>query len=293
MAKRADGICVFRENRRCVIHASAGPSALPIGCRHYPRVVRLDRDDVSLSLSHYCPTAASLLVSEGPVRVVAAEPPLALDAPVEGLDARTALPPLLRPDILMNVDDYAEWERAAVREFSNCRRADVALRRIASATDLLREWRPGTLSLNTAVANAFAQADETERPWMAQGLPIVRTLNQGIVSLDPVPTCDERLAKSGPRRAISEERTAAPVERVIANYLAARVFGNWIAYQGRGLRTIVTWVAACHDVARLLMSREQRPGLAGAIEAIRRADYVMLHTVDTQEFANAARGVER
>ena len=32
--------------------------------------------------------------------------------------------------------------------------------------------------------------------------------------------------------------------------------------------------------------------IARVIEAIRHADYVMLHTIDSQDFANAAREVE-
>jgi hypothetical protein len=285
LAKRADGLCVFREDRRCAVHAEGGEAALPVGCRHYPRVVRLDRDRISLSLSHYCPTAASLLTSDEPVRVVRAEPPLALSEPVEGLDARDALPPVLRPEMLMDLDAYEQWERAAIAEFSTCRPVDVALRRVAGATDLLREWRPGAISLDTAVTRAFAQTGETDRPWLAEALPLARALNRGIVSVDLVPD-------SGPRTGNGQAPTDV-VERVIANYLAARVFGNWIAYQGRGLRTIVTWIAACHEVVRLLMARGPLRGVVGAIEAIRQADYVMLHTIDTQHFANAARDVER
>jgi hypothetical protein len=282
VAKQPDGGCVFHHDRRCDVHTEAGEGALPIGCRHYPRVVRIDRAGVAVSLSHYCPTAASLLASDASVRVVAAAPPLAPGEPLEGLDTRTALPPLLCPDVLMDLDAYDAWERGAIDKFSNSGRADVALRRIASATDVLRRWRPGTLTLETALNAALARSDDIEPAWMAQGLPIARALNRGIVSLEagnpPAPDHDPRAVEA--------------VERVIANYLAARVFGNWIAYQGRGLRTIVTWLSACHAVVRLLIERERLAGVAGAIEAIRQADYVMLHTIDTQEFANAARSVE-
>ena len=34
------------------------------------------------------------------------------------------------------------------------------------------------------------------------------------------------------------------------NYLAARVFANWIAYQGRGLRSIVEWLRTCAAIVR-------------------------------------------
>ena len=297
IAKGPNGVCVFREDRRCSIHVHAGESALPIGCRHYPRVVRLDRRGIALSLSHYCPTAASLLVADAAVRVVRADPPLALSEPVEGLDARAALPPLLCPEVLMDLDAYEAWEKAAVTEFSNCNRPDVGLRRIASATDRLREWRPGGPSIDAAVASAFARADGAEPSWMEQGLPLARTLNRGVVSLDNDANSQPRPANRHQRTANREPRTADGVERVIANYLAARAFGNWIAYQGRGLRTIVTWLRACHDIVCLLAFRAasdqgRQVTIPDVIEAIRQADYVMLHTIDTQDFADAARSVE-
>ena len=291
VAKGTDGVCVFRRDRRCAIHAEAGEAALPIGCRHYPRVVRLDRHGVALSLSHYCPTAASLLASDAPIRVVTATPPLALSEPVEGLDAREALPPLLRPNVLMDLDAYDVWESAAVTEFSTCGRADLALRRIANATDRLREWRPGTSALGSMVAEAFAHPDPGEPTWMEQGLPIARSLNRGVVSLDMIANREERIANS-PSTRFARSGQADAIERVLSNYLAARVYGNWIAYQGRGLRTIVTWLSACHDVVRLLMRRGPTGGVASALEAVRHADYVMLHTIDTQDFADAAREVE-
>jgi hypothetical protein len=297
VAKGPNGVCVFREDRRCAVHTQGGESALPIGCRHYPRVVRLDRRGIALSLSHYCPTAASLLVADEPVRVVPANPPLALSEPVEGLDARAALPPLLCPHVLMDLDAYEAWEKAAVIEFSNCRHADVALRRIASATDRLREWRPGGPSLDAAVASAFESADGAEPSWMEQGLHLARRLNHGVVFLDDDANSQPRPTNRDQRTANREQRTAEGVERVIANYLAARAFGNWIAYQGRGLRTIVTWLRACHDIACLLTVRVaadegRQVTIPDVIEGIRQADYVMLHTIDTQDFADAARGVE-
>jgi len=276
VAKGEDGVCLFRQDRRCSIHTEGGESALPIGCRHYPRVVRIDREGITLSLSHYCPTAASLLASDAPVTIVSAGAPLALADPVEGLDAREALPPLLRPDVLMDLDAYRNWESAAVEIFAT-RRPDQALSLVSAAADELRLWKPGQRSFVDAVVQSFQEAGEVASPtWPRQGLEIAKSLNNGIVSLDGVP-CD-----------VDDPAVA----RVLGNYLAARVFGNWIAYQGRGLRTILTWIHACYDVARVLMCRQPLPGVAGALEAVRQADYVMLHTIDTQDFANAARGVE-
>lgn len=294
VAKGPDGSCVFRQNRRCSLHARGGESALPVGCRQYPRVVRIDPAGISLSLSHYCPTAASLLADLGELRIVRAAAPLALDEPVDGLDARDALPPLLRPHLLMDVHGYTAWERAAVDAFAGVRRPDRAFAVLHAATEYLREWRPGITPLTEAVADGFAQAAASAPPmplWRLEALPIARALNRGLVPLGDDEHLEDRwAAATGP----SHENVCG----IISNYLAARTFGNWIAYQGRGLRTIVLWLHACHDIVRLLACRaaELRGGpvsVRDAIEAIRHADYVMLHTIDTQEFANAAQAIER
>ena len=266
IAKRADGGCVFHEDRRCSIQVKGGESALPTGCRHYPRILRIEPHIVHLSLSHYCPTAAALLVSDQGVTVVRAERPLALAEPIEGLDARDALPPLLRPDLLMDLDAYADWERSAVALFST-HPAGEALRHLAASTDALRG--------SPAVSSR----------WASRGVKIAHSLNRGLVTWDAIPDLDSRW----------EPVADARSERVLANYLAARAFGNWIAYQGRGLRTIVAWLHACYDVARTLACRataDRAVTITDVIEAIRQTDYVMLHTIDTQQFADAARPLE-
>ena len=221
------------------------------------------------------------------MHVVSTGPPLALAEPVEGLDAREALPPLLRPDVLMDLDSYGTWEASAVSTFSSVGNAFEALRVVANATDELRTWAPGSASLDTAVADAFSSAPGSRQgppSWSAEGIHLARSLNRGIVSLDGA-------ADPG---GFADNAAA---QRVIANYLAARAFGNWIAYQGRGLRTIVTWLRACHDIVCLIAVRTaadqgRQVTIPDVIEAIRQSDYVMLHTIDTQDFADAARGVE-
>jgi len=114
IARDNNGVCVFFEHdagRLCVIHREAGIDALPSACRHFPRKFLRDGRGTFISLSHFCPTAAILLVGSPPLRTVEAAPPLMLDDPIEGLDARDALPPLLRPGILCDLEGYAAWER--------------------------------------------------------------------------------------------------------------------------------------------------------------------------------------
>ena len=288
LAKDERGICIFREHRRCTLHVVGGESALPVGCRHYPRIIRRDATQTTLTLSHYCPTAASLLLTSSPLEIVEAEPPLKIAEPLDGLDARTALPPLLHPEMLMDTRGYAAWEDAAVDVFARASDARWALTRIAAATDGLRKWTPDRGPLDAAVREAFALPDATDQPraWTTGMLPIVRSLNKGAVSLDGAEDLDARWAVVLPEDG-----------RVLRNYLAARVFGNWIAYQGRGLRSNVAWLSACHDVLRLLACRaaEERGSRVlteDLVEAARQADYVMLHTLDSQAFAHAVADIE-
>ena len=61
------GRCVFLDPRRrpsglCTIHRDLGEDALPSACRHFPRVVTLTPLGVSVTLSHYCPTVAGILL---------------------------------------------------------------------------------------------------------------------------------------------------------------------------------------------------------------------------------------
>ena len=283
LAKRDDGTCLFHVDRRCAIQVKGGAGALPIGCRHYPRVLRVEPDVVSLSLSHYCPTAAALLVTGEPISIVTADPPLALDDPIEGLDAREALPPLLRPELLMDHDAYSAWEGHAVQCLASGARD--GLLRLAAATDALRTWTPATTPLEQAVAHAFEVRSARAPAWLPRGESLARSLNRGLVTWDPLPDLDAAWTRA----------TTGAAERVLSNYLAARVFGNWVAYQGRGLRTIVAWLQACYDIARTLALRTatgRALTVADVIEGIRQTDYVMLHTVDTQQFANAARPLE-
>jgi hypothetical protein len=110
----AAGACVFH-NGRCTVYEHR-----PASCVHFPYVCLIDQRGVHVTLSHYCPTAASLLFDHrGPIEIVEGPPPLpGLEIP-EGLDARESLPPL-RDDssptprapgpVLMSWEEFSNWE---------------------------------------------------------------------------------------------------------------------------------------------------------------------------------------
>jgi Fe-S-cluster containining protein len=110
------GRCVFLEpTRRCAVHRRLGEDALPSACRHFPRLATLTPLGVSVTLSHYCPTAADMLFRDDVALALVEDPPaFPASWPWEGLDARDALPPLLRPGVLMDWPSLERWERFCV-----------------------------------------------------------------------------------------------------------------------------------------------------------------------------------
>ena len=116
-----DGACIFHTDR-CTVYEHR-----PLSCVHFPYVCLIDARGVHVTLSHYCPTAASLLFEhKGPIEIVEGPSPVpALEIP-EGLDARESLPPAFakastfakatadktagKPR-LMSWDEFSEWER--------------------------------------------------------------------------------------------------------------------------------------------------------------------------------------
>jgi Fe-S-cluster containining protein len=73
----------------------------------------------------------------------------------------------------------------------------------------------------------------------------------------------------------------ASFEPAVNRWLAARLFATWIAYQGNGLWTIVRYLRACLDTYDLEFTRD-----GDAMEAIRRADHLIVHESSSQQLAN-------
>ena len=298
MARDADGRCVFFDRdagRLCAIHLDAGAGALPSACRHFPRKILRDRRGTFISLSHFCPTAAAMLLALDPLRIVDAHPPLRLSEPVEGMDAADAFPPLVRPGVLSDLDGYDAWERSCVATFA---RADLcvqdALDLVAAATEDVRGWQPGGVPLADRVHAAFrvalpeAGADPHAQP---RAIGTLAALCAGRVPDDVMR--EHRLDDTARFEQTWRQRVGPAFVQFdvpMKNYLAARVFANWIAYQGRGLRSIVEWLRACaalvrHHAVRRAIESGTAPGPADFVEAARLADLLLLHVVDTQDLA--------
>lgn len=106
LPQQPGGACLFHDGR-CTVYQHR-----PMSCVHFPYVCLIDARGVRVTLSHFCPTAASLLFEHhGPIAIVEGPPPVAgLEIP-EGLDARESLPPLRKPGVLMSFEEFTNWEK--------------------------------------------------------------------------------------------------------------------------------------------------------------------------------------
>jgi Fe-S-cluster containining protein len=110
LSLRDNGHCVFFEAGRsgCAIH-----DVKPAACVHFPYACLIDQRGASVTLSHYCPTAVSLLFEHrDPIAIVEGPPPIGGPDDLEGLDARDSLPPVSSDGKrLLSFDELSAWER--------------------------------------------------------------------------------------------------------------------------------------------------------------------------------------
>ena len=272
------------------MQVAGGERMLPAACRHFPRVYRREPHQDRLTLSHFCPTAAGLLFDPAPVTIVAAEPPLALASAVEGLDVTNALPPLLRPGMLMDHPGYDAWEDLVVQSFAGARNIDEAFAVVTGATERIRRWHPKDGSLQQAVREAFAgPLVRTDCDLLSAGFQVLARIT------GPHPLLAMPSDLPGAWRGVVEAHGDL-LDTPLRKYLAASVFANWVAYRGQGLRSVVEWLRACFDVFRLQLTRacarDQVFTRDLVLGAFRDADYLVVHTVDSLAFGRAIAAVE-
>ena len=288
-----DGRCVFYavSQARCIVHRDLGEVALPETCRHFPRVSVQDGRGTFVSLSHFCPTAASMLFRDLPVAIVSqpsAFPHTDYDGLVVGGDD---LPPLLTPRVLMDLDGYTAWEQHMVVRFSDVTRrpSSIIATLYRDAHDLAR-WRPGSITLADAVQRLPVEyVDVSEETRVAESLERFSDVIAAVPD-DLKPQPDEHGLVEAMASFVQPmwERFHAPVNR----YLAAKAFASWTAYQGRGVRTIVRGLDAALALVRVESSRQCRNAQRVLdrdllVEAIRQADFLLNHLAVGEDLATA------
>ncbi|MBM3751644.1 MAG: hypothetical protein FJW21_10785 [Acidimicrobiia bacterium] len=243
---RDHGQCVFHDTHAaggCRIQRVAGHEALPLACRQFPRQSVTDPRGVSVTLSHYCPTARALLDAvTGPVTIVDRALAFPTHEEYVGLDATAQLPPLLHPRCLLEWDGWWLIEALAVQLVDALPHS--ALPRLAVAVEHLHGWRPGTAPLRDVVQRAFDLAAVSGVPdWEPDGASLATHVTDARAAVPPEWQADAE-------RALATRAPALP-DAVIGRCLAAHVFANWAAYTGHGLRTWYRSVEAAGSLLRV------------------------------------------
>jgi hypothetical protein len=294
LATKQDGACAFFDadhGRLCVIHRDLGERMLPSACRHFPRVTLADARGTWITLSHFCPTAASLLFTPAPLRIVSAPDSLTLSGTAEGLDATAALPPLLRPGMLMDFEGYEAWERACI-EVLDTRGPDVnaALAAVHGATREIRQWSPGGEPLRDRVTRILSTFSTTGAPCSTIAADPVADARRHALAVASVPaglTVPDAAPLPDAHRP-----DIAPLWRefddVIRRYLASKLFASWWPYLGLDLMAVVEAIQVHAAVLRrriaLRLDRHDRPREV-MLEAIRDTDLLMVHLSDGRALA--------
>jgi hypothetical protein len=255
--------CVFydADGRRCAVQGALGHDALPLACRQFPRVSLQDPRGTSITLSHYCPTAAAMLDTSDRVTIQTDAPAFPPHGEYVGLDATSSLPPLLRPDMLMDWESWWDWERLSVELLMSSDSVSAAVRGLARAVEHARPWKSADGPLLGRVREAFdrARGAVDVAPWPDDELQKRR---EEILAAIPTTL----------RPAIRSARASAPADRTVSRLLAAHAFANWTAHLGRGLRT---WLRSVEAPLVLIQS-----GLD-----VRTVDLWLRHLVDPKPLA--------
>ena len=300
LVPRDDGACpqLDRQGRRCRVHRDHGEPALPDSCRHFPRRSLIDDRGTFVSLSHFCPTAARLLLEDtAPLTIVESPAAFPAEREYDGLDARGEWPPLLCPGILFDSESFNRWEQFLVSAFgTGTTDVDARLVHVALAAEALRRWRidDGPLvEWTTRVLHTHADAGRQavaphvvsatqHRYARFQGAAAYRAVCDTIPpGLEAPALPDDLDALDG----VGVEPRWRPFAPLLGRFLAAKAFASWTAYQSRGIRTQVAELVATASVLRIECARacadsSRALDLDGIITAVRNTDWLLIHLAD-------------
>ena len=292
MLERTDrGDCVFFERRShlCVVHRDAGEAELPATCRHFPRLAVCDSRGTFVTLSHFCPTAASMLFRDDVALEIVEGPAAFPPAEYDGMTVTAEdLPPLLSRSMLMDAPGYSAWERHMVGRCSADQAPESVVATLAEDAASLRTWRPGAGTLAAFV---------TQLPAAFVPVAAPQSLDGSFHLYDEVVTAIPDDLKPSSDRAGLDAAYAAHVrpvwssfQRPINRYLAAKAFASWTAYQGRGVAAIVRGLEAALALVRIEASRQSRDARRVLdrdlmLEAFRSADFALNHLAVGEDLA--------
>ncbi len=316
LGRTTESTCVFHApavpGGGCRVESSLGTAALAYSCRQFPRVLLVDARGWHLSLSAWCGTATEMIVSPSSPSPVGGDTCfmsfdyIHADARVhlESLDARDAWPPLLKPGVLAGHAVYSQWETLTIeRLLTPVEQANAALvSALASLlcwTDTLRAWKSADGALEVLARRSFAPPDPRRllrTPADRAGLEQVRA---SLLSRVP----PEWRPHAWPAGLTDATDGGAAVSRaeadaILARYLATRLIGSWVTYQGQGLRSVSASLVSAYVLIALALSTPSGAGTGSPVtigrmtSAIRASDWLLLHLLDRTEWADWCAGYE-
>ena len=227
--------------RVAAVHRAPGPRARrrcppPAGTsRAWPCTTPAAR---SSRLSHFCPTAASMLFRDDVPLTIVSQPPAFPPADYEGLIVTAGdLPPLLRPGVLMDLDAYAALGAHMVRR---CAGADDAGVGVGDAGARRRACCAGGRRTDRRCARCRrCAADALVRGRGARHAGREPAGHAEAMAAVPDDLRPDAGRSTGSTTAFARLRAPAWGDLVapLRHYLAAKAFASWTAYQGRGLST--------------------------------------------------------
>jgi hypothetical protein len=260
----------------------------------------LDGRGTHVTLSHFCPTAASSLFrTDVPLAIVGDPPAFPAGWAYEGLDARDALPPLLRPGMLMDLESYHAWERHVVATLARASHTPAsAIAQLAADAQRLCSWTPPEGPLVERVTALAARGERTPAgaapAWSATVLPAATARYDRVrgcvpVDLQPPPIPPDAHVTAASLVDPEWDAHREPLKR----YLAARAFATWVAWQGQGLAAVVESLALSLAVVYIESIRQcraagERLDERWLREAIRQADLLLVHRASPEQLAAAA-----
>jgi hypothetical protein len=244
-----------------------------------------------------------LLDDDRSLAIVAGPPAVPGLAVPEGLDARSQLPPRLTDATLMDWEGLTRWETHVVAHLAGPDAgADVPERAVDALgrhADRLARWTPGPRALTDLVATiGHERRDATEAGGASRGVDAVRRLRSLDLARDACrPPWTWPAAPSNLEAA--DAAWVAPAwpawARVVRRYLAAKAFASWMPYRLDAARGLVAWLGLALDVLRVECARVC--GDAGRpldrdllVDALRRADLLLVHYADDVAMARALGG---
>lgn len=288
------GDCVFldRDTKLCIVHRDMGEAALAATCRYFPRLALHDGRGTFITLSHYCPTAASMLFRDDCSLAIVSAPHAFPPADYEGLTVTGEdLPPLLSPTMLMDLAGYSAWEFHMVGRCAGVGTSpESVLATLVRDAQLLRQWKPGGITLVDAVRDLPAHSERRRAVDTLDGSFTLYEQVMRAVPDDMRPQPDE----SGLERAFADLVTPvwSTFDVPLNRYLAGKAFASWTAYQGRGVMSIVRGLEAALAVVRIESARQCRDATR-ALDAellrgaFRSADFILNHLAVGEDLAEA------